>query len=104
MSDLFVTPGWYMALAAVLFVIGASGLLLRRNALVMFMSIELMLNSVNLTFVAAGRELGLLEGQISVLFVMVVAAAEVTVGLAIIIAVFRKRATASVDALAGMRG
>ena len=104
MSDLVVTPGWYMALAAVLFVIGASGLLLRRNALVMFMAIELMLNSVNLTFVAAGRQLGTLEGQISILFVMVVAAAEVTVGLAIIIAVFRKRSTASVDALAGMQG
>jgi len=104
MSDLVVTPGWYMALAAVLFVIGASGLLLRRNALVMFMAIELMLNSVNLTFVAAGRELGILEGQISTLFVMVVAAAEVTVGLAIIIAVFRKRSTASVDMLAGMQG
>ncbi len=99
-----VTPGWYMALAAALFAIGASGILLRRNALVMFMSIELMLNAVNLTFVAAGRELGLIEGQLSVLFVMVVAAAEVTVGLAIIVAVFRRRATASVDELAGMRG
>jgi NADH-quinone oxidoreductase subunit K len=93
-----------MGLSAVLFTIGAAGLLLRRNALVMFMSIELMLNAVNLTFVAAGRDLGLIEGQISVLFVMVVAAAEVTVGLAIIVAVFRRRATASVDELAGMRG
>jgi len=99
-----VTPGWYMALSAVLFSIGAAGILLRRNVLVMFMSIELMLNAVNLTFVAAGRQLGLIEGQISVLFVMVVAAAEVTVGLAIIVAVFRRRATASVDELAGMRG
>jgi len=99
-----VTAGWYMALAAVLFVIGASGLLLRRNALVMFMSIELMLNAVNVSFVAAGRELGLLDGQIAAIFVMVVAAAEVTVGLAIIISVFRKRATASVDELSGMRG
>ncbi len=99
-----VTPGWYMALAAALFVLGSSGILLRRNALVMFMSIELMLNAVNLTFVAAGREMGLIEGQLSVLFVMVVAAAEVTVGLAIIVAVFRRRATASVDELAGMRG
>ncbi len=99
-----VTAGWYMALAASLFTIGAAGLLLRRNALVMFMSIELMLNSVNLTFVAAGRELGVLEGQLSVLFVMVVAAAEVTVGLAIIVAVFRNRATASVDELTGLRG
>ena len=103
-SGLAVEPGWYMALAAVLFAIGAAGLLLRRNALVMFMSIELMLNSVNLTFVAADAGLGSLEGQISVLFVMVVAAAEVTVGLAIIVAVFRKRATASVDDLAGVRG
>ncbi len=101
---MIVTPGWYLALAAVLFTIGAVGVLVRRNALVMFMSIELMLNSVNLTFVAAGRHLGLLEGQVSVLFVMVVAAAEVTVGLAIIVAVFRLRSTASVDALAEMKG
>jgi NADH-quinone oxidoreductase subunit K len=99
-----VTPGWYMALSAVLFAFGAAGILLRRNALVMFMSIELMLNAVNLSFVAAGRQLGLIEGQIAVLFVMVVAAAEVTVGLAIIVAVFRRRSTASVDELAGMRG
>ena len=99
-----VTPGWYMALAAVLFVIGASGILLRRNALVMFMSVELMLNAVNLTFVAAGRELNVIDGQISVLFVMVVAAAEVVVGLAIIVAVFRRRKTASVDELTGLKG
>jgi NADH-quinone oxidoreductase subunit K len=99
-----VTAGWYMALAALLFVIGMSGILLRRNALVMFMSVELMLNAVNLTFVAAGRELNIIEGQISVLFVMVVAAAEVVVGLAIIVAVFRRRGTASVDELAALRG
>ncbi len=99
-----VTPGWYMALAAALFIIGASGLLLRRNALVMFMSVELMLNAVNLTFVSAGRELNVLDGQVSVLFVMVVAAAEVVVGLAIIVAVFRRRATASVDDLAELKG
>ena len=102
--DLAVTAGWYMTLAAALFAIGGAGLLLRRNALVMFMSVELMLNAVNLTFVAAGRELGVLEGQLAVLFVAVVAAAEVTVGLAIIVAVFRKRATASVDDLAGLKG
>ena len=89
-----ISPGDYMALAAVLFIIGAAGILTRRNAIVMFMSIELMLNAANLTFVAAGRELGILEGQLSVLFVMVVAAAEVTVGLAIIVAVFRRRSTA----------
>lgn len=101
---MIVTPGWYMALGAVLFVIGMAGILLRRNALVMFMSVELMLNAVNLTFVAAGRELRVIEGQISVLFVMVVAAAEVVVGLAIIVTVFRRRGTASVDALAELRG
>jgi NADH-quinone oxidoreductase subunit K len=99
-----VTPGWYMALAAVLFVIGASGLLLRRNALIMFMSVELMLNAANLSFVAAGRELGILDGQVAVFFVMVVAAAEVVVGLAIIVTVFRRRATASVDELSELRG
>ena len=99
-----VTPGWYMALGAVLFVIGASGILLRRNALVMFMSVELMLNAVNLTFVAAGRELNVIDGQIAAFFVMVVAAAEVVVGLAIIVAVFRRRKTASVDEVAGLKG
>ena len=99
-----VTVAWYLTLAAVLFVIGGAGLLLRRNALVMFMSIELMLNSVNLTFVAASHALGNLDGQLAVLFVMVVAAAEVTVGLAIIVMVFRKRSTASVDELSGMKG
>ncbi len=101
---MIVTAGWYMALAAVLFSIGAAGILVRRNALVMFMSVELMLNAVNLSFVAAGRELGVLTGQVAVLFVMVVAAAEVVVGLAIIVAVFRRRSTASVDELAGLRG
>jgi NADH-quinone oxidoreductase subunit K len=93
-----------MALAAVLFVIGASGILVRRNALVMFMSVELMLNAVNLSFVAAGRELNTLDGQISVFFVMVVAAAEVVVGLAIIVTIFRRRATASVDELSELKG
>jgi NADH-quinone oxidoreductase subunit K len=99
-----VTAGWYLALAAVIFVIGAGGLLLRRNALVMFMSVELMLNAANLSFVAAGRQLGLLDGQAAVFFVMVVAAAEVVVGLAIIVAVFRRRSTASVDELSGLKG
>lgn len=99
-----VTAAWYLMLAAVLFTIGGVGLLLRRNALVMFMSIELMLNSVNLTFVAAGRAVGNLDGQLAVLFVMVVAAAEVTVGLAIIVMVFRKRSTANVDELSEMKG
>jgi NADH-quinone oxidoreductase subunit K len=93
-----------MALAAALFIIGSAGILTRRNALIMFMSVELMLNAVNLTFVAAGRQLNVLDGQVAVLFVMVVAAAEVVVGLAIIVAVFRRRATASVDELAELKG
>ncbi len=99
-----VTAGWYLALGAALFVIGASGMLLRRNALVMFMSIELMLNAVNLNFVVIGRHTGDLNGQVAVFFVMVVAAAEVVVGLAIMIAVFRRRASASVDDLATLKG
>jgi NADH-quinone oxidoreductase subunit K len=99
-----VTVTWYLILAAALFSIGVGGVLIRRNALVMFMSIELMLNSVNLTFVALSKELGLIEGQVAALFVMVVAAAEVTVGLAIIVAIFRGRSTANVDELAEMKG
>jgi NADH-quinone oxidoreductase subunit K len=99
-----VTAGWYMTLAAALFSIGLLGILVRRNALIMFMCVELMLNAVNLTFVAAGRALGSLEGQVSVFFVLVVAAAEVVVGLAIIVAIFRHRETASVDELAELRG
>lgn len=101
---MIVTPGWYMTLAAVLFAIGLLGILVRRNALIMFMCVELMLNAVNLTFVAAGRALGLIEGQISVFFVLVVAAAEVVIGLAIIVSIFRTRATASVDELAELKG
>ncbi|HDH03071.1 MAG TPA: NADH-quinone oxidoreductase subunit NuoK, partial [Actinobacteria bacterium] len=82
-----------MTLAAVLFLIGAVGLLIRNNALMMFMSVELMLNAVNLTFVTAGGAVGNLDGQMAVLFVLVVAAAEVAVGLAIIVSVFRSKAT-----------
>ncbi len=93
-----------MTLAAVLFAIGLLGILVRRNALIMFMCVELMLNAVNLTFVAAGRALGLIDGQISVFFVLVVAAAEVVIGLAIIVAIFRQRSTASVDELAELKG
>lgn len=104
MDGLEVTTSWYLILAAALFAIGVAGVVVRRNALVMFMSIELMLNSVNLTFVAVSKDLGLIEGQVAALFVMVVAAAEVTVGLAIIIAVFRKRSSANVDELAELKG
>jgi len=99
-----VTTSWYLILAAGLFSIGVAGVLIRRNALVMFMSIELMLNAVNLTFVAVSKELGLIEGQVAALFVMVVAAAEVTVGLAIIVAVFRRKASANIDELAELKG
>ena len=101
---MILTTSWFMVLAAALFSIGVAGVLIRRNALVMFMSIELMLNSVNLTFVAVSKELGLIEGQVAAMFVMVVAAAEVTVGLAIIVAVFRRRTSANVDDLAEMKG
>ena len=101
---MILTTSWFMVLAAALFSIGVAGVLIRRNALVMFMSIELMLNSVNLTFVAVSKELGLIEGQVAAMFVMVVAAAEVTVGRAIIVAVFRRRTSANVDDLAEMRG
>ena len=99
-----VDVGLYLGLAAFLFTIGVAGVLLRRNALVMFMSVGLMLNSVNLTFVAASKDLGLVEGQVAALFVVVVAAAEVTVGLAILVAVFRHRATANVDELSELKG
>jgi NADH-quinone oxidoreductase subunit K len=99
-----VDVGLYLGLAAFLFTVGVAGVLLRRNALVMFMSVELMLNSVNLTFVAASKDLGLVEGQVAALFVVVVAAAEVTIGLAILVAVFRHRATANVDELSELRG
>jgi NADH-quinone oxidoreductase subunit K len=99
-----LTASWFMILAAALFSIGVAGVLIRRNALVMFMSIELMLNSVNLTFVTVSKELGLIEGQVAAMFVMVVAAAEVTVGLAIIVAVFRRRTSANVDELAELKG
>ena len=93
-----MSPGNYVALAVILFVIGAVGVLVRRNAMVIFMCIELMLNAVNLAFVAFARLHGLVDGQVVAFFVMVVAAAEVVVGLAILTAIFRTRRSASVDA------
>ena len=92
-----VSPNWYLGLGAVLFSMGAVGLLIRRNPLVMFMCVELMLNAVNLTLVTFARINGTLDGQVMAFFVMVVAAAEVVVGLAIITSIFRTRRTASVD-------
>lgn len=94
----------YLVLGAALFTLGFTGVLVRRNALVVFMSIELMLNSVNLSFIAFARQLGRLDGQVAVFFVMVVAAVEVVVGLAIIIAIFRSRTTVDVDDVDLLRG
>jgi NADH-quinone oxidoreductase subunit K len=90
-----VTP--YLVLSAILFTIGCTGVLLRRNAIVVFMCIELMLNAANLALVAFSRLHGNLDGQVTAFFVMVVAAAEVVIGLAIIMTIFRTRRSASVD-------
>ena len=92
-----VSPAHYIALAVILFVIGALGVLVRRNAIVIFMCIELMLNAANLAFVGFSRLHGTLDGQVIAFFVMVVAAAEVVVGLAIITSIYRTRRSASVD-------
>jgi NADH-quinone oxidoreductase subunit K len=92
-----VSPSHYVALAVILFVIGGVGVLVRRNAMVIFMCIELMLNAGNLAFVGFARAQGNLDGQAVAFFVMVVAAAEVVVGLAVLMAIFRTRKSASVD-------
>jgi NADH-quinone oxidoreductase subunit K len=92
-----VNPNNYLILAAILFTIGAYGVLVRRNAIIVFMSGELMLNAANLAFVAAARNTGTLDGLVVAFFVMVVAAAEVVVGLAIIVTIFRTRRSASID-------
>ena len=99
-----VTASWYLILAAGLFTIGAVGLLVRRNPLIMFMCVELMLNAVNLTFITFGRELNDIGGQVSVFFVLVVAAAEVVVGLAIVVAINRRRPQATADDLSVLKG
>ncbi len=93
-----IALNWYLGLSAVLFILGALGVLLRRNAIVVLMSIELMLNSVNLTLVAFSQALGDVSGQILVFFVMSLAAAEAAVGLAIVIALFRNKLTVDVSA------
>ncbi|MGH2783891.1 MAG: NADH-quinone oxidoreductase subunit NuoK [Actinomycetota bacterium] len=90
-------PAQYLALAAMLFTTGVVGVLTRRNSIIIFMSIELMLNAVNLTLVTFARMNGNLDGQVLAFFVMIVAAAEVVVGLGIIMSVFRRKASASVD-------
>ncbi|MET9019858.1 NADH-quinone oxidoreductase subunit NuoK [Actinopolymorpha sp. NPDC004070] len=92
-----MTAGPYIVLSALLFTVGALGVLVRRNAIVVFMCVELMLNAGNLAFVAFARQVGNLDGQVVAFFVMVVAAAEVVVGLAILMTIFRTRRSASVD-------
>ena len=99
-----VDDTWYLILAAALFTVGAIGVLVRRNPLVMFMCIELMLNAVNLTFVTFSRTLDDVGGQVVVFFVLVVAAAEVVVGLGIIVAIFRRRPGATADDVSVLKG
>ena len=103
-ADVIITPTYYLVLAAVLFGIGAVGVTLRRNPLVMFMCIELMLNAVNLSFVAMSTRLGDIGGQTAVFFVLVVAAAEVVVGLGIIVSILRRHPGATADDLAELKG
>lgn|SRR5690554_3733099 len=99
-----VTIEWYLALSVLLFTIGTLGVLLRRNAIIIFMSIELMLNAANLAFVALARQHGDLGGQIFVFFVMTVAAAEVAVGLALIVSIFRSKSSINIDEINMLKG
>jgi NADH-quinone oxidoreductase subunit K len=103
-ASITITASYYLVLAAMIFTIGAVGVLIRRNVLVMFMCIELMLNAVNLTFVAFARQLNDIRGQAFVFFTLVVAAAEVAVGLAIIVAIFRRRRGATADDVRMLKG
>jgi len=98
------TPTWYLVLGAVVFALGAVGVLVRRNPLVLFMCVELMLNAVNLTFVALSRALNDIGGQTVVFFVLVVAAAEVVVGLGIIVSILRRKPGATADDVAMLKG
>ena len=95
---------YYLVLSALLFTIGVIGVLVRRNAIIIFMCIELMLNAANLAFVAISRDLGEATGQVFVFFVMTVAAAEVAIGLAIIVSVFKHRQTINVDEVNSLKG
>ena len=95
---------YYIALSVVLFCMGVAGVLIRRNAIVMFMSLELMFNAANLAFVAFARQHLMLNGQIFVFFVMAVAAAEVAVGLALIVAIFRAKGSIDVDQVSSLKG
>ena len=104
LAALDITPNYYLVVGALLFTIGAVGLLLRRNVLVMFMCVELMLNAANLTFVTFARALDDIGGQVIVFFTLVVAAAEVAIGLAIIVAIFRRRRGATADDVRLLKG
>ena len=99
-----VPVSYYLVVSVILFTIGALGVLIRRNALVVFMSIELMLNAANLAFVAFSRTFNSYDGQLFVFFVMTVAAAEVAVGLALIVAIFRSKHSIDVDQLSSLKG
>ncbi len=99
-----VPTGYYIALSAILFALGVAGVLTRRNAIFIFMSVELMLNSANLAFVAFARQFQDLSGQIFVFFVMTVAAAEVAVGLALIVTIFRSKKSTNVDEVNQLKG
>lgn len=99
-----VSIEWYIGLSALLFTLGAFGVLVRRNAIIVFMSIEMMLNAANLLFVAFARHLGDLDGQVLVFFVITVAAAEVAVGLALIVTIFRTKKSINIDEINLMKG
>ena len=99
-----VPETYYIALSAILFTIGALGVLIRRNALIIFMSVELMLNAANVAFVAFANTYGQLSGQIIVFFVIAVAAAEVAVGLALIVAIFKSKHSIDVDQMSSLKG
>ncbi len=99
-----LSTGWYLALAVALFAIGGVGLLVRRNPLVMFMCVELMLNAVNVVFVALGAGLNDVGGQVAVFFVLVVAATEVVIGLALVVAINRRRSGATADDVSLLKG
>lgn len=104
LADLTLNTSHHLVLSVLLFAIGAAGLLIRRNPLVMFMCVELMLNAVNVSFVAFGADLNDVGGQISVFFVLVVAAVEVVVGLALVVAINRRRRDATADDVSLLRG
>jgi len=99
-----VPTAFYIALSAILFIIGALGVLIRRNAILIFMAVELMLNAANLAFVAYARAFQSLNGQVFVFFIMTVAAAEVAIGLALIVAIFRTKHSIDVDQLSELKG